>query len=61
MKEGAGAVEGWAPDVLEPSPKFMRFAAASFPLKNSGAERDGSRDGAGGKMSDWKPSDYMGE
>lgn len=55
-----GAAEGWEPEVIDPSPRFIRLAGATFPLKNSDAESEGSRDGAGGKMSDWKPSACRG-
>ena len=45
-------------DVLEPSPRSMRFTKADFPLKNSDAEREGSSEGAGGNISAWKLSAY---
>lgn len=61
VKEGAGAGEGWEPEMVEPSPRFTRLTGASLPLKNSDAEREGSRDGAGGKISDWKLSAWRGQ
>lgn len=37
------------------------FGWAVLPEKNSAAVSAGSREGAGGKMSDWKESAYMNE
>lgn len=42
---------------LAPEERSTRFLGADFPVKNSLAESEGSEEGAGGKMSDWKESD----
>ena len=48
---------GAEPAEIEPSSSETSLGAAVLPEKNSAAERAGSADGAGGKMSDWKESD----
>jgi hypothetical protein len=40
----------------EPSAMLTRLRVGSFPLKNSAAVTEGSVDGTGGYMSDWKES-----
>ena len=40
----------------EPSAMLTRLRVGSFPLKNSAAVMEGSVDGTGGYMSDWKES-----
>ena len=47
---------GRGPEMELPSERFTSLAAATLPLKNSAALRDGSMEGAGGKISDWKES-----
>lgn len=41
---------------IAPVSRLTMLGSALLPEKNSAAERAGSRDGAGGKMSDWKES-----
>lgn len=60
---GAGAItgdcaEGRAPVEIAPVSRLTRLGAAVLPEKNSDAVRAGSSDGARGKISDWKDSDY---
>jgi hypothetical protein len=42
----------------EPSAMLTRLRVGALPLKYSAAEREGSVDGTGGYMSDWKESAY---
>lgn len=53
--EGRGLVDV----VMVPFSRLTRFGGATLPSKNSRAERAGSDEGAGGKMSDWKESAYI--
>ena len=39
-----------------PSARLTSLTAATLPLKNSAALREGSMEGAGGNISDWKES-----
>lgn len=61
-RDAGAEVEGGAesgdcvPAKVAPLSRLTRLGATDFPEKNSAAERDGSADGAGGKMSDWKLS-----
>ena len=54
---GVGTEIGAEPAEIEPSSSETSLGAAVLPEKNSAAERAGSAEGAGGKMSDWKESD----
>lgn len=61
---GAGAttgecVEDRAPVEIAPVSRSTRLGAAVLPEKYSDAVRAGSSDGARGKISDWKDSDYI--
>ena len=51
-----GIALGGGPEIELPSERLTSLAAATLPLKNSAALRDGSVEGAGGKISDWKES-----
>lgn len=51
-----GTALGLAPVIIEPSARLTSLRGATFPLKNSEALREGSIDGAGGKISDWNES-----
>ena len=51
-----GIAPGRGPEIELPSARLTSLTAATLPLKNSGALSDGSREGAGGKISDWKES-----
>ena len=42
--------------IVLPSARLTSLTGATLPLKNSAASREGSIEGAGGKMSDWKES-----
>jgi hypothetical protein len=54
---GAGAeAEAACPEKMAPFSRDMTLGVKSLPVKNSPAVTDGSGDGAGGKMSDWKES-----
>ena len=62
---GAGALVvrvGRATDdaaaMVAPVSRETSLREMGFPEKNSPAERQGSMDGAGGKMSDWNDSDW---
>lgn len=57
---GAGGGAEDAVVDVEPVLRFTRFCLKVFPEKKSPAEIDASRDGAGGKMSDWNESAYCG-
>lgn len=43
-----GTADGGAPAEIAPVSRFTRFGGATFPEKNSPAERAGSEEGAGG-------------
>lgn len=43
-------------EIVLPSARLTSLTGATLPLKNSAASREGSIEGAGGKMSDWKES-----
>jgi len=45
---------------MDPVSRSTNFRAAVLPEKNSVDEREGSSEGAGGKMSDWKESALRG-
>lgn len=45
-----------AGETAAPSARLISLSAGSLPLKYSAAEREGSIEGAGGKMSDWNES-----
>jgi hypothetical protein len=51
-----GIAPGRGPEIELPSARLTRLTAATLPLKNSAALSDGSMEGAGGKISDWKES-----
>ena len=53
-----GIAPGRGPDIVLPSARLMSLTGATLPLKNSAALREGSIEGAGGKISDWKESAY---
>ena len=53
-----GIAPGREPAIVLPSARLMSLGAATLPLKNSAAVREGSIEGAGGKISDWKESAY---
>ena len=46
------------PETGLPSARLTSLSVATLPLKNSAALREGSIEGAGGKISDWKESAY---
>jgi len=52
------AVDAGAPVETAPVSSETYLSAMAFPEKNSPAVRDGSMEGAGGKMSDWNESDW---
>ena len=54
--EGGAESGDWVPANTAPFSRLTRLGATVFPEKNSPAERAGSEDGAGGKISDWKLS-----
>jgi hypothetical protein len=54
--EGGAESGDWVPAKTVPFSRLTRLGATFFPEKNSPAERAGSDDGAGGKISDWKLS-----
>jgi hypothetical protein len=64
-RDAGAKVEGGAesgdcvPANVAPFSRLTRLGGTDFPEKNSPADKDGSADGAGGKMSDWKLSAYM--
>jgi hypothetical protein len=43
-----------------PSSRLTSFKVGSLPEKNSPAVKQGSEDGTGGYISDWKESDFRG-
>ena len=47
---------GRAPEIELPSARLTSLTSATLPWKNSAALREGSMEGAGGKISDWKES-----
>lgn len=51
-----GIAPGRGPEIALPSARLTSLTAATLPLKNSAALREGSIEGAGGKISDWKES-----
>lgn len=51
-----GIAPGRGPEIELPSERLTSLTAATLPLKNSAALREGSTEGAGGKISDWKES-----
>lgn len=51
-----GTALGGGPEKTVPSPRPTSLRGAVLPLKNSAAVREGSTEGAGGYMSDWKES-----
>jgi hypothetical protein len=51
-----GIAPGGGPEMVLPSARLTSLTAATLPLKNSAALREGSIEGAGGKISDWKES-----
>ena len=53
-----GGTEDTVPLEITPLSRSTNLGAAVFPEKNSEAVSAGSSDGAGGKMSDWKDSDW---
>jgi hypothetical protein len=53
-----GIAPGRGPETVLPSARLTSLSAATLPLKNSAALREGSIEGAGGKISDWKESAY---
>jgi len=55
-----GIAPGRGPEIVLPSARLTSLTAATLPLKNSAALRDGSIEGAGGKISDWKESAFRG-
>lgn len=55
----AGVIGGTVLEVkVVPSSRLTSFRDGSLPEKNSPALKEGSEDGARGKISDWKESDY---
>lgn len=57
---GTGVLDGAILEVdTAPFSRLTSFRIGCLPEKNSPAVREGSEDGAGGYMSDWKESDYM--
>lgn len=55
---GVGAVMGVpGTEVVTPLSRLTSLTEGGLPEKNSPAVREGSAEGAGGKMSDWKESD----
>lgn len=59
--EGGAESGDWVPAKTVPLSRLTRLGATILPAKNSPAERAGSEDGAGGKISDWKLSAYDGQ
>ena len=56
---GTGVLEGAVVEVdTTPLSRLTNFKVGCFPEKNSPAVKEGSEDGAGGKISDWKESDW---
>jgi hypothetical protein len=51
-----GITPGRGTEIVLPSARLTSLRAATLPLKNSAAFREGSIEGAGGKISDWKES-----
>jgi hypothetical protein len=47
-----------APEETVPISRDIYLSTTAFPEKNLPAVRDGSMEGVGGKMSDWKESDW---
>lgn len=56
--EKDGTALGLGPSRVDPLERSTSLRGTTFPLKNSEALREGSIEGAGGKMSDWNESDY---
>jgi hypothetical protein len=54
--EAEGIAPGRGPETELPSARLTSLTAATLPLKNSAALSEGSMEGAGGKISDWKES-----
>lgn len=54
--EGGAESGDCVPAKVAPLSRLTKLGGMDFPAKNSPAERAGSADGAGGKMSDWKLS-----
>ena len=53
-----GVVDIGAPEETVPVSRDIYLSTTAFPEKNSPTVRDGSTEGAGGKMSDWKELDW---
>ena len=52
-------VDDAAAEETEPVSRETSLSETALPVKNSPAVREGSIEGAGGKMSDWKESDFF--
>ena len=60
VRVGRGTEASAAAAAVMPVSRETSLREIGLPVKNSLAEREGSIDGAGGKMSDWKDSDLLG-
>ena len=54
--ENDGTALGGGPARMDPLSRLTSLRGTTLPLKNSEALREGSIEGAGGKMSDWNES-----
>ena len=52
-------VDDAAAEETEPVSRETSLSETALPVKNSPAVREGSIEGAGGKMSDWNESDFL--
>ena len=59
VAEKDGTALGLGPSRVDPLERSTSLRGTTFPLKNSEALREGSIEGAGGKMSDWNESDCI--
>jgi hypothetical protein len=59
--ENDGTAVGGGPLSVDPLSRLTSLRGATLPLKNSEALREGSIEGAGGKMSDWNESACTGQ
>jgi len=58
--ENDGTALGGGPAKVDPLSRLTSLRGMTLPLKNSAALREGSIEGAGGKMSDWNESALRG-
>jgi len=59
--ENDGTALGGGPANVDPLSRLTSLRGTTLPLKNSAALREGSIEGAGGKMSDWNESACIGQ